>query len=273
MSTPPLPAPVSLHCRDEGAGPAILLLHGLGGDHTIWNGILPELVRRHRVLAPDLRGHGRSQAPPGSTFSFREMESDVAALLDQKQLEGVHLVGLSAGAFLALHLALDLPARVRSLIVIGGATHCDQHTRAVADRWAETFQKEGFDAYLLRLLKDLFYPDWIDAHMEFLDRVREQQKRENARSVIGWGNAMRSFDLRGRLGKVKAPTLIGHGVDDQVVDAAHGRLLRQSIWGSELKLFAQTGHLVPLERPAETVDSIVGWVEKAETRDPKPPAT
>ncbi len=269
MATPPTEA-AALYCAEQGEGPAILLLHGLGGDHSVWNAVVPELARHHRVLAPDLRGHGRSVAPAGSTFTFREMEADVEGLLDAKGLASAHLVGLSAGAFLSLHLALDRPTRVKSLVVIGGATHCDNHTRAVADRWAETYQKEGFDAYLLRLLKDLFYPDWIEAHLEFADRVREQQKRGDARSVIGWGTAMRSFDLRGRLGKIKAPTLLVQGVDDQVVDPAHGRLLRQSIWGSELRLLAQTGHLVPLERPAETAEAIGGWVDRVEAAGGSP---
>ena len=268
MSATALP----LHCRDDGHGPAILLLHGLGGDHTLWNRVATDLATDHRVLAPDLRGHGRSAAPPDASFGFAEMEADLLRLLEEKGETAVDLGGRSAGALLALQYALDHPERVRSLVVVGAATHADQHTRSVLDRWAETLRTEGFDAYILRLAKDLFYPDWIEAHLDFLDRVREQQRQDGGRAVVGWGRAIRAFDLRGRLGRLRAPTLIIQAVDDQVVDAAHGRLLRQSIWGSELRLFAETGHLVPVERPTETGASIRQWVDAASHRPADPRA-
>ncbi|HZY91807.1 MAG TPA: alpha/beta hydrolase [Thermoplasmata archaeon] len=271
MPAPP-PTPVALHATDEGTGEPILLIHGLGGDHSVWDRVTPELVPAFRVLAADLRGHGKSIAPAGSAFGFPEMETDLLALLDSKALDQVHLVGVSAGAFLGLQMALDHPGRLKSLVVIGAATHCDNHTRGIIDRWAATFQKEGFDPYVLRLLKDLYYPDWIEAHLDVADQLREQQRRQGGRGVLEWAAAVRSYDLRGRLGRIKTPTLIIEAVDDQVVDAAHGRLLRQSIWGSELKLFAQTGHLVPIERPHETSVAIAEWVHRAQAARGTAPA-
>lgn len=249
-----------------------MLLHGLGGDHTLWNAVATSLARTHRVLVPDLRGHGRSPAPPGAPFGFPEMEADLLRLLEEKGVGVAHLVGLSAGALLALQFALDHPDRVGSLVVVGAATHLDQHTRAILDRWAKTLRTDGFEPYILRLAKDLFYPDWIEAHLEFLDRVREQQGRDHGRAILGWGQAIRAFDLRGRLGRLRVPTLIVQAVDDQVIDAAHGRLLRQSIWGAELKLFAQTGHLVPVERPVELAAAIQEWVDGAADRPADPRA-
>ncbi|MCI4369123.1 MAG: alpha/beta fold hydrolase, partial [Thermoplasmata archaeon] len=80
MATPPSPK-MTLHVREAGSGPAIVLLHGLGGDHTVWEAQLSGLASDFRVLAPDLRGHGRSVAPEGSTFSFAEMIGDVAGML------------------------------------------------------------------------------------------------------------------------------------------------------------------------------------------------
>ena len=88
-------SPAPLFVRKEGAGPVVLLLHGLGGDHTVWNGLIPALSREFRVLAPDLRGHGRSVAPESSTYSFAELEGDLKQLLDQEHAPAAHVVGLS----------------------------------------------------------------------------------------------------------------------------------------------------------------------------------
>lgn len=265
-------APIPLHHRDEGSGPAVLLLHGLGGDHTIWNEVVPILARETRVLAPDLRGHGRTPAPEGSTFSFTELEGDLSALLNEAQLPRAHVVGLSAGGFLALRWGLDDPARLRSLTVINSAPHCDPHTRAVLERWAETYRTEGFDAYVLRLVKDLYYPDWVDEHLDIIDRLQEQLRRQDLKSLFQWGTAVRDFDLRGRLMKIRTPTHVVQSMDDSVVDGAHGRLLRVSIPGADLKLFVRTGHLLPVERPTETAETILEFVRRVESGAAPPPS-
>ena len=265
MSDPPVSA-VPLHCRDEGSGPAIVFLHGMGADHTMWNGVLPRLSDRFRVLAPDLRGHGRSTVPQSAGYRFEDLEADVLALLDQRQTPSAHLVGLSAGAQLALKLGLDAPAHVRSVCLVGGAVYTDGHMRAVAARWAETYDRDGPDALAIRLLKDLYYPDWIEAHMEFADRVREEVPRHDYRAAVRWGREVASFDERGRIATLRPPALMIQGMDDEVVDASHGRILRQSIPGSKIRIFAQTGHMVPIERPEETAEAIEAFVRDVDDR-------
>ena len=265
MPDPPEP-PVELHCREEGHGPLVVLLHGLGASHTVWNSVIGPLATEFRVLAPDLRGHGRSPNPPSSTYSFAEMSGDLHRLLDDRSVPVAHLVGLSAGGFLALHEAIHAPARVRSLTLVSSAGHAEQHTRAIVDRWAATLREEGFDGYSLRLLKDLYYPDWIEAHLDYADEVREQLRAADLRGTAGWAAATKTFDVRGRLGKLRLPTLIIQGMDDAVIDSSHARLLRQTIPGAELKLLAQTGHLVPIERPQPLVEALLPFLRAAESR-------
>jgi len=255
---------VPLYSRDEGSGPAVVLLHGIGADHTVWNGVIPPLSHRFRVLAPDLRGHGRSPAPPSAGYTFDELGADLLALLDSKELPSAHLVGLSGGAQLALRLGLDSPARVRSVCLVGGCVYTDGHTRAIAERWAETYGREGADALAIRLLKDLYYPDWIETHMEVADRLREEVPRHDYRPAVRWAREMASFDERGRIATLRPPALVIQGMNDEVVDAAHGRILRQSIPGSRIRILAQTGHMVPVERPQETAEAIETFVREVE---------
>lgn len=261
---------LELHCRDEGTGPAIVLLHGVGGSHTVWNLLLRELPPKYRVLAPDLRGHGQSLAPPGTPIGFADLEADLVRLLDSKGIRAAHLVGLSAGALLALRFGLDHPDRLRSLTMIAGSVYGDSHTRAVSDRWTETYAKEGADGLTLRLLKDLYYPDWIEAHMEFADQLREQIHRGEFRAPVLWAREAVQFDERGRIAQLKVPTLIVQGMDDQVVDAAHGRILRQSILAAQIRIFAQTGHLVPVERPKESAEALATFVDGVESGSLRP---
>ncbi len=262
---PDVAAPIDLTYREQGSGPAVILLHGLGGDRLLWNSTLPELSKNFRVVAPNLRGHGDTPFPPGSTASFEEFEGDVLALVDRMSLPQVHWVGFSGGAFLALRMALNHPERSRSLTLVSGAAYCDAHQRAVMDRWWGTYDTEGPDAFALRLLKDLYYPDWIEAHLEVADALREEAVHRDFTAARAWGKAMATFDEKNRIASLKLPTLMVQAMDDGVVDASHGRILRQTISGAQIRILVQTGHMIPSERPNELVESLRTLVQKAES--------
>jgi (E)-2-((N-methylformamido)methylene)succinate hydrolase len=264
---------VALATREAGEGPAILLLHGIGGNRTVWNTVIPLLASDFRVIAPDLRGHGRTVAPPGSTFSFEEMLGDVVKVLDDRGLDSAHWVGLSGGALLALRAALDARPRCRSLTMVSGAAYTDSHTRAIAQRWAETYAKEGPDPFALRLLKDLYYPDWIEDHLDFADELRKDVKEHDYRPAVRWAEGMARFDERNRIASISVPTLIVQAMDDAIVDASHGRILRQTIPGAQIRIFPQTGHMIPVERPRELAEAIAAHVRAAEARPSEPTAS
>jgi len=271
MTGEPAAAPIELSCRSEGSGPPLVLLHGIGGNHTVWNDMIPGLSKEFMVLAPDLRGHGRSPAPAGSTFTFTEMMGDVLRLMDERGVASAHLVGLSGGALLALRMTLDRPGRVRSLTMVSGAAYTDAHTRSIAERWSETYLKEGPDRFALRLLKDLYYPDWIEANLDFADAVREQVKHQDFGPAVQWAKSMAAFDERKRVAAVATPTLIVQAMNDAVVDASHGRILRQSIPGAQIRILTETGHLIPVERPRELVEAILPFVRAVETTEGRRP--
>jgi pimeloyl-ACP methyl ester carboxylesterase len=252
--------PVELAVRREGAGTPVVFLPGIFADHTVWNVVARDLAKDHVVLAPDLRGHGRSPFPDGSTMKFDELAADVLAMLDREKLDKTHLVGLSAGGFLALEIGLAHPDRIRSVTLVSSAGQCDRHTKSIAERWITTYREEGPEALALRLLKDLYYPEWIEEHLEIADRLRESLKEGEPRGPLAWSAAIRTFDTRGRLAGLRVPLFVIQGMDDQVVDPSHARLLRQTIQGTPVRLLARTGHMVPVERPAETAESIRGWL-------------
>ncbi|WP_030602602.1 alpha/beta fold hydrolase [Streptomyces fulvoviolaceus] len=99
---------------DAGA-PPLVLLHGLTSDGTAWDEVAAHFADRHRVLVPDLRGHGRSPHP--GTYSFELMRDDVLAFLDELALPDVVLIGHSLGGVVAYLLAALHPERVTRLVL------------------------------------------------------------------------------------------------------------------------------------------------------------
>lgn len=245
-----------------------MLLHGIGGDRLVWNAVATRLAAEFRVIAPDLRGHGQSRAPPGSQFTLAEMTADVLHLLDEKTVDSAHWVGFSGGAFLALRLTLDHPERTRSLALVSGAAYLDAHSRSVMERWWSTSTEEGPDAFALRLLKDVYYPDWVEAHLDIVDLVNEEVRTRDYTAAVAWGRSLQSFDERNSITAIRKPTLLVQAMDDQVTDASHGRILRQSIPGSVIRIFAETGHMIPVERPDELAEALLEHLRRAEARPP-----
>lgn len=100
-----------LHLREAGEGDPLLLLHGWPQDGSMWEPLIAELARDRRVLVPDLRGFGRSEAPRGD-YSKHALAADVLALLDIEGIDRTAIVGHDWGGWIAWLLALEHPDRV-----------------------------------------------------------------------------------------------------------------------------------------------------------------
>src|SRR4029450_2448333 len=113
-----MPPTTTLHHTRRGhSGPAVVLLHGLGSSCRDWEFQEVALETRYRVIAVDLPGHG-SSASPRAAVTLEGMADEVSSLLAALDEEPAHVVGLSLGACVALRLALQTPARVRSLTLV-----------------------------------------------------------------------------------------------------------------------------------------------------------
>jgi esterase len=108
--------PVPLFVDDYGVGPPVIILHGLFGSSVNWRRIGRFLAEHHRVMALDLRNHGRS--PQVDTMSYGEMVDDLLALMDRETLRHATLLGHSMGGKVAMLAALQHPERVRELIIV-----------------------------------------------------------------------------------------------------------------------------------------------------------
>ena len=111
-----------IFARSAGSGPPIVMLHGFPQTHVCWHRIAPALAETHHVVCLDLRGYGRSSAPPGDpqheTYSKRAMGRDVVAVMDQLGHRRFALVGHDRGARVGYRLALDQPDRLDRLILL-----------------------------------------------------------------------------------------------------------------------------------------------------------
>ena len=121
---------MQLHFDVHGDGEPLLWLHGGLGEGADWEYIFKEPPPRYRLIAPDLRGHGRSTGA-AATYSFRQSALDAFALLDHLHVDRVKVIGLSGGGITALHMATIQPSRVASMIAISAPARFPEQAKAI----------------------------------------------------------------------------------------------------------------------------------------------
>jgi pimeloyl-ACP methyl ester carboxylesterase len=133
---------LQLFYRDHGSGTPLLLLHGFAGTGDDWRHVFATPLDGYRVIAPDLRGHGRSTNPSGA-FRFADVARDILALLDRLSISCVKTIGLSAGANTLLHMATQQPSRIDALIHVSGTPRFPEPARAIMRTMTEDGRSEA----------------------------------------------------------------------------------------------------------------------------------
>jgi pimeloyl-ACP methyl ester carboxylesterase len=227
-----------------------------------------------RVVAYDHRGAGRSGTWP-APVSPAMLAADAARVLDERAIAAAHVVGLSMGAGIALELAVRMPWRVKSLVLVGGgaggptmALPGAREAAGLIGAVARDTLRHGELWTAAALFSKRFRderPDRVAQYMPHFTRHRAPPW------AAGWqAVASACFARASSLGRVRAPALILHGEEDVMSPPANARLLAAGIPGAELHVVAGAGHAVPLEQPEESARLLLAWVQRHATAAPAP---
>ena len=252
--------PVSLYVEEMGRGPVLLLLHGIGGSSYTWRGIAPALAARHRVIAIDLRGFGRSDKPLDLAYSPHDHAAVVAAFITERRLGQVTLVGHSYGGLVALLLARDRtiePQRIARLVVIDTPAYPQPVSVGVA------FLRQPLLPYLALTLLPPELPTALALMMEKMGVERLTQRDvaiyadpllepggphaliETARQLIP-----PDFDrIVARYRTIAKPALVLTCRDDQAVPLSSAVRLARTLPNARLAVLDGCDHVPPEQAP------------------------
>lgn len=247
-------AGLELFVEDLGAGPAILLAHGMWCDGSMFTALAADLARDHRVIIPDLRGHGRS-AVPEAQWTIASLADDLATILDTLHIPRVTLVGFSMGGMAAVEFALRYGPKLESLALIGTSAAAEEPVRAAEIRTlARIIQFTGQSKLLAReASRATFSAAFRKSHPAAIARSESAIRAMSDRALIHALRAVASRrPLLDRLGEVRVPCLVAVGGVDRVVKPRWSQAMHRGLRRSRLVSFPGVGHAVPTERPAET---------------------
>ena len=236
----------------EGIGPTVLLLHGYPFNRSMWRGQVDLLSDRFRVITPDLRGLGETTATD-EPATMSEMADDLAALLDELDIERVALGGLSMGGYVSFAFYRRYPLRVRALVLADTRPQADtDEARENRERQALKAMEEGMGTIVDAMLPKLLAPATLSARKDVVERVREMMLKTDARGAAAALRGMAERpDQTYLLPRILAPTLVMVGSEDQITPPADAELMRREIRGSRLGIIEGAGHVSNLEQPAQ----------------------
>jgi pimeloyl-ACP methyl ester carboxylesterase len=253
---------ITMSYTDEGTGPALVFIHGFPLSRGAWDRQVDAFRAHHRVIAPDLRGLGQTEAQSG-TNSMDRFAGDVHSLLQQLGTGPVVLAGHSMGGYVALAFARNYPQALRGLVLVGTKAGADTPEGAAGRRaTAEKVKLEGIDGVVNAMAPKMLAASNQDAKMAAA--VRALMEPSKPEGVIGalLGMAERP-DSTPKLGQIKVPTLVITGADDTVIPPAESDLLAKNIPGAQLRVIPNAGHLVAFERPKEFNAALEEWLHRA----------
>lgn len=221
-------------------GPAVVLVHGLGGRAEDWQRLAPYLAKAgYRVYMPDLPGFGRSEWPPDFSYSMRDQAGVVVGFLDAMGLKQVDVGGWSMGGWIAQRVAIDHPERVRRLMLFDSAGLAE--TPGWDTQLFTPNSSAQVDQLNVLLMPHPYRIPWFIAR-DILRISREHAwvMRRAVASMLTGKDA-----TGGELPELKVPVLLVWGAQDRIIPLSQGETMQRLIPGSKLESLEGCGHLAP----------------------------
>ena len=261
---------------DSGAGPPLLLLHGLGHSSTAWRRVMGALSRDRRVIAPDLPGFGGSPAAVGSPAAhYGEPEyfaSLIARFIDLIGLAPCDAIGHSAGALALLLVAEREPRLFHRIVLVDPAGFSRMPAKPLA------LAAAGFSSLLMRVARSravrrmLYSTAFYDPRMVDEETVDELMSRENTPAAQAFVRQafQRYYDYCTRLDAFHEglrpftlPTLIVWGRDDRLFNVRDADVARRVLPHARIEVFDRCGHCPQIECPDRFVAAVEEFLKNS----------
>ncbi|MGE4371499.1 MAG: 3-oxoadipate enol-lactonase [Xanthobacter sp.] len=224
--------------------PVLVLLHALGVDGRMWAPQVEALADNFRILRPDARGHGASDAPAGA-YGMDRLGRDLLTLLDVLKIEQADLCGLSMGGVLAQWMGVFAPHRVRRLVLANTSAWLGP-----PENWTDriaTMQAQGPTALEDGVMARWFTPGFPLCAPMVVSRIHTLFCATRTEGYAGMCAALRDMDLRPVVRLIRAPVLVITGDEDTSTPPERGRWLAQTISGAQ-HVELQAAHLSNVEQ-------------------------
>ncbi len=246
--------------------PVILACHSLATNRAVWDAFVHELSDQYRIITPDARGHGQSDAPKGA-YDFTALMNDVTGLMDALEISQVHYVGLSMGGFIGQHLGIHAPERIKTLTLSSTASQTPKAGQEALDGRIAQAEAGGMESLVDGTIDRWFTDDFQESHPQIIEPVEKMVMASPVAGFVGWCHAIKTLNLTRQLHKITSPTLLTVGDQDPGTPVAASQAIFNQLPEAEMVIFPESSHQHPLQYPFEYADLVRDLVDDYENPD------
>lgn len=252
---------------DRGSGLPVLLVHGFPLDHTMWSAQIDALADGVRVIAPDLRGFGRTplgQVDPSRGISMQQYADELAELLDALAIrEPIVLAGFSMGGYVAWQFVRRHANRLRALVLSDTRAAADtEEAREGRMKMAQHVAEWGSARVAEMMGPKLLAPRTFETKPAVVQAVRRVVEQTSPAAIAAAQRGMAARpDSTDLLPKIGVPTLVIVGAHDAISTRSEMESIARAIPGAHLAVIPGAGHMAPMENPAGVNEALARFLE------------
>lgn len=255
---------IFVHYVDEGNGSPIILLHGTGASLHTWDLWSEKLKDKYRVLRITLPGFGLSGPRSDKKYKIKDYVNLLESFVELMGIEKFYLAGNSLGGSIAWLYTSFYQKKVKKLILINSSGfELDEMPfviRIARNNYLNFLIKKTSPQFLIKKsLKEVFYDDNL-VSKSITDRYYKLNLREGNRQAFIDRALVNYIDYTPRLKKIKSPTLILWGKNDEWINVKYAKKFKTMIKGSRLSIMNETGHIPMEERPFESLEIVMDFL-------------
>lgn len=258
--------PWEINYIEEGAGPPVVLIHGLAGDHRAWRPQIEALAGAYRVIALDNPGSGAS-GPVTAPVTLAEIAAAVISLMEQLKLGSAHLVGRSMGGAIAQEIAFAAPHLVKSLTLAGSFARLDRLGERLIENMRDFISADPDWRRWTRQFSFTFVsPAYFLADAERMARLEAviADERRDVTSYVNLANACLASNTVGRLRRVGCPVLALAGRLDPICSPLTTQWIADELPTARIEYFEDSSHFFLMEEAPKVNAVLGGWLAQVE---------
>jgi pimeloyl-ACP methyl ester carboxylesterase len=250
-------------CRysEEGSGPAVVMVHGIGARRSLWQPLMQRLAPFHRCIAYDLRGHGDSPCPP-VPYALDDLVRDLEALRAHLGIDRMHVVGHSLGGMIGPAYARAYPDRVLSLGLLSTAAFRTAEDSARVQGVVAGMRKNGVANSLDVLVARWFTDAFAAANPQAIARRRQQVLDTPEEVFLSVFDIYATTEMAPWLGEVAAPSLVLTGEEDGGCPPRLNAQIAAALPDAGLAVLPNLRHAVLIEAPEQVADRYLAFLQR-----------
>ncbi|GGJ98530.1 3-oxoadipate enol-lactonase [Lentibacillus kapialis] len=237
---------------EKGNGPPVILIHGVGLDHTMFRHQIDFLSLSYKVIAYDMLGHGKSENPDGS-YQLLHFVDQLNQLLMELKIERVNIVGFSMGAMVAQLFAIRFPEKVISLCIMSAVANRNEEQQQNIMKRVEQVKENGHLSTIDAALSRWFTQYFALVNTDLVNEVRSTLENNDSEAYLKAYSlfALSDQDLWHQLGSITSPTLIVTGEKDTGSTPDMAMQIGEKIHNSRVVIVPFVKHMLPMEGKKE----------------------